>query len=163
MEPGIREIRVAVVHERPLTPDREDESVKRRNELPAAVDQGRRAVRENRQFEFVDFVFDHRDASVEPVFPETAAPVVLQRNNRFARGGDKAPLVVALHGGPVADKLPCVFVVGVVECDAAVFVGEITRGGTPRPVHVKLRALRGGARRECDAGGQEVVTHDAKS
>lgn len=152
LQPGVREIRATVVHERHLVPDREDEPVERRDPVAFPVDQGRRAIRENRHFEFVDFVFDHRDALVEPVFPETAAPVVLQGDGRCARGVDEPPFAVEPYGGPVADKLPGVFVTGIPENGVAVFVGEITRGGTPRPVHVKLRTLRGGARRQREAG-----------
>lgn len=121
-----------------------------------------RAIRENRHFEFVDFVFDHRDALVEPVFPETAAPVVLQGDGRCARGVDEPPFAVEPYGGPVADKLPGVFVTGIPENGVAVFVGEITRHSAAGSAHVELRTLRSGARRQREAGDQEGVTHTVR-
>ena len=156
LQPGVREIRATVVHERHLVPDREDEPVERRDPVAFPVDQGRWAIRENRHFEFVDFVFDHRDALVEPVFPETAAPVVLQGDGRCARGVDEPPFAVEPYGGPVADKLPGIFVTGIPENGVAVFVGEITRRSA-----AGSRAVDIARRRTTTARGRRLRGKDA--
>ena len=80
-----------------------------------------------------------------PAYPQQATTATIEPNLKYGKPSKEE---LSLTSYPVADKLPGVFVTGIPENGVAVFVGEITRGGTPRPVHVKLRTLRGGARRQ---------------